>query len=265
MWKQLILAVGALVLVSGCAQSPAESHADAEIDAETNAAFDVSHPNDPFEGFNRAMWTVNYDYLDPYVAKPVSLAYVNYVPGWTRSGISNFLSNLEEPASMVNSIVMLDGEAALTHFNRFWMNTVFGLGGLIDIASAANIQKLGDRQFGDAMGYYDIGQGPYFMFPVYGPITLREGAGDVVDGLYPPLSLLTLPQSVLKWLFEGMEDRAALVQQESLLNSSPDPYVFARDAYLQNKAFKARGGASDDIELDDEYLNDDLLDEIDDY
>ncbi len=261
MWKQLILAVGALVFVSGCAQSPAESHAD----AETNETFDVSHPSDPFEGFNRVMWTVNYDYLDPYIAKPVSLAYVNYVPEWTRTGISNFLGNLEEPASMVNSIVMLDGEAALTHFNRFWLNTVFGLGGLIDIASAANIQKLGDRQFGDAMGYYDIGQGPYFMFPVYGPITLREGAGDVVDGLYPPLSLLTFPQSVLKWLFEGMEDRAALVQQESLLNSSPDPYAFARDAYLQNKAFKARGGVSDEIELDDQYLNDDLLDEVDDY
>ncbi|KKD62193.1 ABC transporter [Grimontia sp. AD028] len=262
MWKQLILAVGVLVLLSGCAQSPEESQAD----AETNAEFDISHPNDPFEGFNRAMWTVNYDYLDPYIAKPVSLAYVDYVPSWTRTGISNFLSNLEEPASMVNSIVMLDGDAALTHFNRFWLNTVFGIGGLIDIASAANVPKISDRQFGDAMGYYDIGQGPYFMFPVYGPITLREGAGDMVDGLYPPLSLLTLPQSILKWMFEGMEDRAALVQQESLLTNSPDPYAFARDAYLQNKEFKARGGKAADLpELDESYLDDDLLDEIDDY
>ncbi|MBV7298584.1 MlaA family lipoprotein [Enterovibrio paralichthyis] len=262
MWKRLIIAVGALLLVTGCAQSP-----ESEAEAQTNAEFvDESHPDDPFEGFNRAMWAVNYDYLDPYVARPVSLAYVNYVPNWTRTGIANFLSNLEEPASMVNSLIMLDGEAALTHFNRFFINTIFGLGGIIDLASNANVPKISDRQFGDAMGYYDIGQGPYFMMPVYGPVTLREGAGDVVDGLYPPLVWLTFPQSVLKWLFEGMESRAELVQQEGLLNNSPDPYAFTRDAYLQNKAFKARGGEVEIYsEPDDEYLDDALLDEIDNY
>lgn len=263
MWKRLIIAVGAIFLVSACAQSP-----ESEADAETNAEFvDESHPNDPFEGFNRVMWSVNYDVLDPYIARPVSVAYVDYVPSWTRTAIANFLSNLEEPVSMLNSLLMLDGEAAATHFNRFWINTAFGLGGLIDIASAADIPKLSDRQFGDSMGYYEVGQGPYFMFPVYGPTTLREGTGDVVDGLYPPLSLLTLPQSALKWLFEGMESRAALIPQESLLNNSPDPYAFARDAYLQNKAFKARGGEVEilDPEPDDAYFDDALLEEIDNY
>ncbi|WP_394210686.1 VacJ family lipoprotein [Enterovibrio calviensis] len=262
MWKRLVLAVGVIVGLSGCAQAPDES----AVDAETNTEFDISHPNDPFEGFNRTMWAFNYDILDPYVARPVSLAYVNYVPSFARTGVSNFIDNLGEPASMVNSIVMLEGEAAVTHFNRFWINTVFGLAGLIDIASAANIQKLDDRQFGDAMGYYDIGQGPYFMVPIYGPITLREGAGDMVDDLYPPLSLLTLPQSIIKWALDGMESRAAVVPQEPLLENSPDPYAFARDAYLQHKAFKARGGkAIEEPEPDDEYLDEDLLDEIDDY
>ncbi|MEZ8128713.1 MlaA family lipoprotein [Enterovibrio norvegicus] len=262
MWKGFILAVGLVVGLSGCAQTPEENTADAETNAETH----VAHPNDPFEGFNRAMWTLNYDYLDPYVARPVSVAYVDYVPSWTRTGISNFINNLEEPASMINSLIMLEGEDALVHFNRFWLNTVFGLGGIIDLASAANVPKLSDRQFGDAMGYYDIGQGPYIMVPVYGPITVREGVGDTVDGLFPPLSLLTFPQSVIKWALDGMETRAALVKQEGILENSPDPYAFTRDAYLQNKAFKARGGEVeiDADQEDDEYLEE-LMDEIDAY
>ncbi|KXF81333.1 MlaA family lipoprotein [Enterovibrio coralii] len=262
MWKELVIALGLVIGLSGCAQSPQESLAD----AETNEEFDIAHPNDPFEGFNRAMWAINYDYLDPYIARPVSLAYVNYVPSFARTGISNFISNLEEPASMVNSLIMLEGEEALTHFNRFWINTVFGVAGLVDIASAADIQKLDERQFGDAMGYYDIGQGPYFMIPVYGPLTIREGVGDVVDDLYPPLSLLTFPQAILKWAFDGMESRAALVPQEAILEASPDPYAFTRDAYLQNKAFRAQGSdAVVEDNLDEDDFDEALLDEIDDY
>ena len=218
---------------------------------------------DPFEGFNRAMWDLNYDYLDPYLARPVSLAYVDYTPSFMRTGIKNFLANLDEPASMVNSLLMLNGEEAVRHFNRFWINSTFGVFGLIDIASAADIRKPVDKQFGDTMGKYGVANGPYFMFPVYGPVTLREGAGDVVDGLYLPLSALNFWQSLGKWMFEGMEDRAALVKQEAILKDSPDAYIFTRDAYIQNKNFRATGGNVELLEQDDEAYLDDFMDEID--
>ncbi|WP_243734542.1 VacJ family lipoprotein [Photobacterium lutimaris] len=218
---------------------------------------------DPFEGFNRAMWNLNYDYLDPYLARPVSLAYVDYTPSFMRTGIKNFLANLDEPASMVNSLLMLNGEEAVRHFNRFWINSTFGVFGLIDIASAADIRKPVDKQFGDTMGKYGVANGPYFMFPVYGPVTLREGAGDVVDGLYLPLSALNFWQSLGKWAFEGMEDRAALVKQEAILKDSPDAYIFTRDAYIQNKNFRATGGNVELLEQDDEAYLDDFMDEID--
>lgn len=165
-----------------------------EVDAG-EGEYAVPGVYDPFESINRVMWDINYDYLDPYVARPVSLAYVNYVPSPVRTGIRNFIANLDEPASMVNSIIMLEGEQAITHFNRFWINSTFGLAGLIDIASLADIGNPGDRAFGDAMGYYGVGNGPYFMVPMYGPITLREGAGDLVDDLYFPLNLLSFWQS----------------------------------------------------------------------
>ncbi|WP_434360883.1 MlaA family lipoprotein [Parasalinivibrio latis] len=250
MRKALIISLLSVLFVSGCASNRTVAEKEA-----------TAHPDDPFEGFNRAMWTVNYDYLDPYVARPVSVAYVDYVPTPVRSGITNFLSNLEEPFSMVNSLVMLEGEQASNHFGRFFMNTIFGLGGLIDVASRAGIPNEGDTEFGDAIGHYGVGNGPYFMFPVYGPTTLREGAGGVVDGLYPVMSLLTLPQSILKWVFQGMEDRAAMVQQEELLERSPDPYITVRDAYLQNQDFKAGIERKPDPE-EDAFL-DDFMDEID--
>ncbi|ELR65075.1 Lipoprotein [Photobacterium marinum] len=257
--------------LTGCAETPNDENLN-QTTVETNTDYQNTEDDynaegvyDPFEGFNRAMWTVNYDYLDPYIARPVSLAYVDYVPSPVRSGIRNFLSNLDEPASIINSLIMLDGEQAVTHFNRFWINSTFGLFGLIDIATAADIRKPGDRAFGDSMGYHGVGNGPYFMVPMYGPVTLREGVGDTVDGLYFPLNLLTFWQSLGKWAFEGMEDRAALVSQEPLLKDSPDPYVFTRDAYIQNKNFRATGGKSIEEEPADEEYLDEFLDEVDDY
>lgn len=258
MWKRMLLIFGILIL-AGCTTT-SEIQADSQIDQE----FSI-HPNDPLEGFNRAMWTVNYDYLDPYLLRPVSLAYVDYVPSFIRTGIRNFLSNLEEPFMMVNNILTLNGKGAINHFNRFWINSTFGVGGLLDIAGKAGETQVNDKQFGDVLGSYGIGQGPFIMLPGYGPTTIRESAGDFVDGFYPPLSLLTFPQSLLKWIFSGMEERAALVSQETLLNNSPDPYAFARDAYLQNKEFRANDGKVEEEKLDDTHLNEELLDEVDDY
>lgn len=261
MWKRNLFALSVIVGSAGCAQTQNDTASDPRINEEIG----VAHPNDPFERFNRAMWVINYDYLDPYVARPASLFYANIIPSFARTGISNFISNLEEPSSMVNSLFMQEGDVALMHFNRFWINTTFGIGGILDIASAAGIYDLNQPQFGDVMGYYGVAQGPYFMLPIYGPFTIRDGAGDLVDGIYAPLSLLTFPQSFLKWLLDSMERRAALIPQEDILKNSPDPYAFARDVYLQNKAFNARGNKEVDESSEKEFNDEEFLDEIDDY
>ncbi|MDX1302318.1 MlaA family lipoprotein [Photobacterium sp.] len=268
--KSIIFSVFLLITLAGCAGSPEDPKAETDttnvadyIELEESGSYGDVY--DPLEGFNRAMWDLNYNYLDPYIARPVSLAYVDYAPGPLRTGLSNFFANLDEPASMVNSIIMQNPRDAVTHFNRFWINTVFGLAGVIDIATAADITAPRSRAFGDSLGYYGVGNGPYFMVPFYGPVTLREGVGDTADGLYFPLNLLTFWQSLGKWAIEGMEDRAALVSQESILRDSPDPYVFTRDAYIQHKNFKASDGeVSEQKPVNEEYL-DDFLDEVDNY
>lgn len=218
----------------GCSTTPEEVSAD----AATNEEFSEEHPNDPFEGFNRTMWAFNYEFVDPYIFRPVAVAYVEYTPSPIRTGISNFLSNLDEPSSMVNDLIMGNGTAAVNHFNRFWINSTFGLLGLFDIAGAAGIVEE-DRTFSDAIGHYGVGNGPYFMLPAYGPATTREVA-NTVDSSYLPLSYLNIWAVFGKWAFEGLETRAALVSQEPLLDASPDPYAFTRDAYLQRQDYKAQ-------------------------
>ncbi|MGC9403310.1 MlaA family lipoprotein [Vibrio genomosp. F10 str. 9ZC157] len=271
------------VLLTGCASSPDDSASDdaargysAPNHSTTgNAALANSPENgnssqssvssqsgnegDPFESFNRTMWALNFDYLDPYLVRPTSLAYVNYVPSPIRKGIANFLSNLDEPSSVVNNLIMGNGEKALDHFNRFWLNSTLGLLGVIDIASEAGIIRHGEKVFSDAVGHYDVGNGPYVMVPAYGPWTVRE-ATDVVDSLYAPLSYLNIWAGLSKWALEGMESRARLVSQESMLYDSPDPYALSKEIYLQNQDFRAEI-ERDDYDEDEEDFLDDYLDE----
>lgn len=249
-----------LLFVSACSQTPEQTEDELGTTQQVDTEYDESHSGDPLEGFNRVMWGLNYDYLDPYLVRPVSIGYVEYTPPPIRYGIANFLANLDEPSSMINNLLMGNGNMAMVHFNRFWLNTTLGLVGLIDIASAAEIQKPDSKSFGDALGHYGVGNGPYFMLPGYGPWTLRE-AGDFVDGLYMPLSYLNFWQGLGKWGLEGMESRVQLISQEPMLEASPDPYVLTRDVYLQRQDFKAE--IEPEIDLDAEDDIDDYLDEID--
>ncbi|MDC0611693.1 MlaA family lipoprotein [Vibrio sp.] len=216
---------------------------------------------DPIEGLNRKTWSLNYDVLDPYIFRPVSLAYVDYVPHPVRLAISNVFSNLDEPASMINNLLMGNGREALNHFNRFWINSTFGLFGLIDIASAAGIKKEEQKGFGDALGHYGVGNGPYLMVPAVGSYSPRE-ATDLVDTTYLPLSYLNIWASIGKFVFEGMETRAALVNQEAMLKNSPDPYSLVRDVYYQRQDYKAEID-TDDYDPEQEELINSYLDQLD--
>ncbi|OLQ91201.1 ABC transporter [Vibrio ponticus] len=246
-WTSLL----SILLLAGCSSAP-------DDESETS----ISNVNDPFESFNRTMWDVNYDYLDPYIVRPVSLAYVGYTPRPVRIGIANFLANLDEPSSMVNNLIMGNGGKALDHFNRFWINTTFGLLGFIDIASDAGITNHGSKALGDAIGHYGVGNGPYVMVPGYGPWTVRETA-DFADGMYVPLSLLNFWAGLGKWAFEGMETRATLVNQEAMLENSPDPYALTRDVYIQHQDFKAEiETQAEEVDHDEEAYLDEYLDEL---
>ncbi len=169
------LALGTTLLV-GCASS----------------GTDQQGRSDPLEGFNRTMYNFNFNVLDPYIVRPVAVAWRDYVPQPARNGLSNFTGNLEEPAVMVNYFLQGDPYQGMVHFTRFFLNTILGMGGFIDVAGMANpkLQRTEPHRFGSTLGHYGVGYGPYVQLPFYGSFTLRDDGGDMADGLYPVLSWL---------------------------------------------------------------------------
>lgn len=244
----------------GCSSAPDEREQSSQKQDETTAISKTSSTQpsseasdgDFFEGFNRVMWDFNYDVLDPYVVRPLSIAYMEWMPWPIRSGLNNFLNNLDEPANAVNNLLMGNGSQAVENFSRFWINSTIGLLGLIDVASAANISST-SRAFGDVIGYYGVGNGAYLMLPAYGPVTVRSAA-DTVDGLYIPLNWLTFWQKAGKWAFQGLESRYELISQEGQLRNSPDSYQLSKSIYLQHKDFKAEVVKEPEKALDEDLL-----------
>jgi phospholipid-binding lipoprotein MlaA len=155
--------------------------------------------------------------------------------------LSNFTSNLEEPAVMVNFFLQGDPYQGMVplRFPEHW----WGMGGFIDVAGMANqkLQREQPHRFGSTLGSYGVGYGPYMQLPFW-QFTIRDDGGDMVDTLYPVLSWLTWPLSIGKWTVEGIETRAQLLDSDGLLRQSSDPYIMVREAYFQNHDFIANGG-----------------------
>lgn len=250
MKKKFFSLVLATIMLSSCATYNTESN-------------DYS---DPLDKFNSTMFDFNYYVLDPYLLRPVAVTWKNYVPSPIRSGISGVSSNLTEPASMVNSLLTGEVHQAGQHLARFMLNTVFGFGGLLDVASMADPQlaKGNKLTFGTVLGHYDVPYGPYVVLPFYGQATLRQDVGGMVDYLYPPLVSLTIEMSLARYVLDGIEARAQAIQYEDLLNNSNDPYNFMRNAYFQRNDFLASDGKIDEKRQQQrEQLLGDALDEID--
>lgn len=248
-------------LMLGCSSAPNEKgQSSQEQDkattisktSSTQPSSSEASDGDFLEGFNRVMWDFNYDVLDPYVVRPLSIVYMEWTPWPIRSGLNNFLNNLDEPANAVNNLLMGNGSQAVENFSRFWINSTIGLLGFIDVASAANISST-SRAFGDVVGYYGVGNGAYLMLPAYGPVTVRDAA-DTVDGLYIPLNWLTFWQKAGKWAFQGLESRYELISQEGQLRNSPDPYQLSKSIYLQHQDFKAQVTKEPEKALDEDLL-----------
>lgn len=243
----LIVLLLAASLVTGCSS----------INPETGER------NDPIQGFNRTMWDFNYNVVDPYVLKPVATGWRNYVPQPVRTGLVNVANNLDEPVSFVNRLLEGEGKKALVHFNRFWINSVFGLGGLIDWASYSDPLKIdGERTFGDTLGSYHVDPGVYIMLPLYGATTPREATGAVVDSAYTYAfyDWVGGPWALVKWGVQGIDKRAKAIDQEALLEQSQDPYITFREAYYQNLEFRATDGKGGEIK---ETLSEEQLQQID--
>ncbi|GIU49917.1 ABC transporter [Shewanella sairae] len=236
---------------------PSVNAAEDAVDEDKQITVTYNDPRDPIEGFNRTMWDFNYLFMDRYFYRPVAHGYNDYVPRPVKTGINNFVLNLEEPSSLVNNTLQGKWVWAANAGGRFTVNTTLGLLGVIDVAEMMGMTRKQDA-FNEVLGYYGVPNGPYFMAPFIGPYVTRELATDWVDDLYFPLSELTFWQSALKWGLKSLHTRASAIDQERLVDNALDPYTFVKDAYFQHMDYKVYDGdipqSDDDDELLDEYM-----------
>lgn len=246
--KQLIKlsCIAALVALAGCSTTPKQQ-------AEQGSPAQYQDPRDPLEALNRSIWTFNFDYLDAYVLKPVTIGYMTVVPKPARTGLSNVVNNLDEPANFINGLLQGKPESSAHSAGRFLLNSTVGVAGLFDVASHMGLAER-QEDFGQTLGVWGLSDGPYLMIPARGPTTLRNLTGDVVDNLYFPMSVLTTPQTIAKFVITALTAREQLMAQEKLLTNSLDPYAFVKDAYFQRQNFELYDGEPPEQSVDEEAL-----------
>ncbi|HEX9391748.1 MAG TPA: VacJ family lipoprotein [Usitatibacteraceae bacterium] len=190
---------------------------------------------DPFESINRATYKFN-DVVDKAVLTPVAKGYQAVTPEFVRTGISNVFSNIGDVATAFNNLLQGKGEDAANDVGRVLLNSTFGLFGLIDIATPGGLEKH-HEDFGQTLGKWGVGSGPYLVLPIIGPSTLRDGPARVVDSYAGYFRYIDhIPTRNTTFGVEMVDLRASLLGASSTLDTAAlDKYQFVRDAYLQRR------------------------------
>lgn len=219
--------IASLVLVSGCTTN------NEKVMAGT---VEIS---DPFEDTNRAIFSFNAA-VDKAVIHPIAKGYNAVLPSPARTGIDNALKNLRTPVNFTNQVLQGDMGGAGDVLVRAVINTLLGLGGLIDVAGAEGIEYEGE-DFGQTLATWGVGHGPYLVVPIIGPSSTRDYVGFAVDSFADPLRwyLFNIDQESIYYGKVGLEYlnlRASLVDVlEDLEKSSIDYYAATRSAYYQRR------------------------------
>jgi phospholipid-binding lipoprotein MlaA len=188
---------------------------------------------DPWEPLNRELQSFN-EGFDNLLLRPVAQFYVKAVPALARTGVSNFFNNWSDAWSSLNSLLQGRLQDAEENFARFHINTMFGLFGLIDVASDLNIERHRE-DFGQTLGRWGVPAGPYLVIPFYGPSTVRDAFSLYVDRRYDIIRMIddVNARHVAQGLFT-IDRRANLLRTVDVLQGAAiDRYAFTRDAYLQ--------------------------------
>lgn len=199
--------------------------------------------DDPWESVNRPIFVFN-DTLDTYALKPLAQGYQKVTPNFMQDGIHNFFNNIGDVRNLVNDLLQGKPQHAGVDTSRLLFNTTFGLAGFIDVATRMGLQR-NDEDFGQTLGYWGVGSGPYVMLPLLGPSTLRDAPSKIPDsytGMYPYIDNVPVRNSIRA--VDVVDTRADLLKSEKLI--SGDKYTFIRNAYLQNREFKVKDGQVED-------------------
>ncbi|AMR80039.1 VacJ family lipoprotein [Cupriavidus nantongensis] len=234
--RNLLATAAAAAALAGCATGP------------------TANPKDPLEPFNREVSKINEDF-DKGIMRPVAELYADYMPTPVQRAVENFFSNVSDVYSAVNNLLQGKPTRAAEDTMRVAMNTVLGIGGLIDIATPAGLPKY-KEDFGQTLGVWGVPAGPYLVLPLFGPSTFRDTAGMLVDRQADP-SAYFYPVSLRNSLVgvRIVAGRAQLLGASNLLEQAAlDKYSFLRDSYLQRRQYLIYDGnppgGEDDADAD---------------
>ena len=209
--------------------------------------------DDPFEEYNRKVWAFN-EFLDDNFAKPTAEVYTSITPDFIEVGITNFFRNLNELDNTANQLLQGRPLLAINDFSRFIINSTIGLGGFIDVGSKFGLERH-DEDFGQTLGTWGVGSGPFLMIPIYGPSTPRglagRGVSSVLSGTF---AIEETDVRIGLTALDALETRARYLEVETLIIG--DRYSFIRDSYMQYQAFESSNG---------EDQPDNFVDDMDDF
>lgn len=212
----LLAAICSLMVLTACSSAnvkqadelPAMHTVESVVKEDTTYAIDVY---DPWEGMNRGIYRFNAGF-DRYVFLPVVGAYTTIMPDFAEDGVTNFFSNLSDITHLINSALQLKPKATVDSAGRLLINTTVGILGLFDVATKWGIYEH-DEDFGQTLGHYGVGHGPYIVLPIFGPSNLRDTTGLVTDAVVmaeiDPLNLDNNDNDIVipYYLLQGIDAR----------------------------------------------------------
>jgi phospholipid-binding lipoprotein MlaA len=192
-------------------------------------------PRDPMESWNRGVFGFN-DMVDAAVVKPVAKTYKEVVPNIVRTGVGNFFNNLDDLWSGINNALQFRALDTADSFGRFLINTAWGLGGLLDIASEMGIERH-SANFGLTLGRWGVGSGPFVVIPFWGSSTLRDTGALVFDIKGNAVNRIDdVPRRDILTLLNLVDTRATYLKAGEVVEEAAlDKYSFTRDAFLQRR------------------------------
>jgi len=235
------LVMGIATVLVGCASIPAGVEPS---------------PNDPWEPFNRSVFEFN-ENLDAYFLKPVVTGYRFVLPEFVRDGIYNFFSNYNDIYTALNNLLQGKPSDAFSDLMRVVVNTTFGLGGFIDMATPGGLEKH-KEDWGQTFGVWGVPSGPYVVLPFFGPSSVRDTFGTAAD-LETDYFFKYIPDVGLRNSVTGLRvvnARNTYYEAGDLLNGAAiDKYSFLRDAYIQRREYQINDGREDEEPLMPPYEN----------
>lgn len=241
----LVLA-GSMVALSACATTGE--------DASPSAVYD------PLEGWNRGVFAFN-ESVDKAILEPTAKGYRAVTNEPVRDGVSNFLTNLNQPVVFANTLLQGKPIAAVDTAARFVLNSTVGVAGIFDLATRIDIPEHRE-DFGQTLGVWGVSDGPYLMLPLMGPSNLRDLGGRGVDAAFNPLNYAEFEGDtefrIATGVVGAISARESLIEQFDVLRDQPEPYIALRRTYTQQRAAAIRDGR----EQEDPFKD---LPEFDDY